>query len=230
MRSVGFDLGDTLIYYGGVTGGSFKEHFRSALVQICSALDIAAEAEFLQQGERILSGYNTREHPRDHEVTDTAIFASVLEAWRVDAVKVPVAVKAFFTYFQQTSRAYADTAASLRALKQRGFKVGILTDVPYGMNREFIMRDVAPIREYVDVLVTSVEAGVRKPRPEGYLMLAEKLQSEPQQMMYIGNEAKDIAGAVRAGMTAVLLDRDSARGDWNQRYTISNLLELEDLL
>ncbi|WP_187355142.1 HAD family hydrolase [Paenibacillus tengchongensis] len=230
MRAIGFDLGDTLITYDEIAGGSFKAHFRKALGQVCAAVGMESAEELLIQGEWILSKYNTRENPRELEVTDTAVFTEVLEAWQADLLKVPVAIKAFFAYFQQTSRAFADTEEALRALKQKGISIGILTDVPYGMNRELVMSDVAPIQKYVDVVVTSAETGFRKPRPEGYRILAGQLQSEPQGMIYVGNEPKDISGASAAGMIPVLLDRDLAGFACGQRYTIRNLGELEGLL
>lgn len=80
MKAIGFDLGETLIYYSKVPGGSFKEHFRTALIGVCTEIGVEPEERMLQEGERILAQYNTRSSPREHEVKDTDIFRQLLTA------------------------------------------------------------------------------------------------------------------------------------------------------
>ena len=49
-------------------------------------------------------------------------------------------------------------------------------------------------------------------------------------MLYVGNEAKDVIGAKRAGVLAAFLDRTGANEDHGQDFTISTLLELPDIM
>jgi putative hydrolase of the HAD superfamily len=139
---------------------------------------------------------------------------------------------AYFTFFQQQMCAYPETIEVLTTLRQRGMLIGILTDVPYGMPREFVERDIigAGIKGLFDVLVTSVEVGVRKPEPAGYVALAERLGVIPNEMLYVGNEPKDVIGATRAGMTSVFLDRAKSAANHSQQFTVDRLTGLHTIL
>ena len=115
-------------------------------------------------------------------------------------------------------------------LRARGLKTGVLTDVPYGMDRRFVERDLAPVAAHLDVALTSVEVGYRKPAPNGFLALDTELGVPPDLMLYVGNEPKDIQGANAADMVSVLLVREGERGDHGQKVTIHSLRELDILL
>ena len=68
------------------------------------------------------------------------------------------------------------------------------------------------------------------PPAAGYLALADRLGVAPDEMLYVGNEPKDILGACRAGAIAALLDRASAGGSHGQQFTISTLLSINEIL
>ena len=76
------------------------------------------------------------------------------------------------------------------------------------MNHEFLKRDVKPIAEYIDIVLSSVDIGFRKPDTKGYLDLGKQLNSTVSEMIFVGNEEKDIKGANQAGIFSVLIDRD----------------------
>ncbi len=119
----------------------------------------------------------------------------------------------------------------LTLLREQKIPVGILTDVPYGMPREFVERDLeaAKILGLFDVLLTSVEVGVRKPEAKGYLALAKRLSVAAEEMLYVGNEPKDVIGARSAGVFAVLLDRPGKGGDHGQHRTVSTLSAIPEI-
>ncbi|QWU16048.1 putative hydrolase of the HAD superfamily [Paenibacillus sophorae] len=191
MEAIGFDLGETLIYYNNVPQ-SWKGLYRRALSKIVHELGIVSNGELLNKAEDVLSRYNTRIHPREHEVTDIEIFNDILNVWELDNQYVTRAISVFFDFFQQESKVYEETKEILKALKVRNIRIGILTDVPYGMNKTLVLRDIEPIKDYVDVVITSVDVGYRKPRPEGFIKLAKELKTETTKMIYVGNELKDI--------------------------------------
>ncbi|MDF2923557.1 MAG: hypothetical protein K0R57_2471 [Paenibacillaceae bacterium] len=229
MKAVGFDLGDTLIYYQNVPL-SWKSLYKQALVKIAEELNVPYSNDLITRAENVLSFYNTRINPRDYEVTDTDIFISVLAEWGVNSHSVDQVINIFFGFFQQQSKVYADTAIVFEELKRRNYKIGILTDVPYGMNKSLVLKDIEPIREYIDVLITSVDVGFRKPRPEGFKRLWKELGSESNQLVYVGNEQKDITGANHSGMRSILINREQQQKDWNQQVTLGSLTELMDCL
>ena len=232
IKAVGFDLGDTLIYYRDIPM-SWVALYRKALQSIAVRCQASpTEAQFVA-AEQILTRHNTRVTPRTQEVRAEEIFSSILSSWEIaPAGKLRAAMDAYFTFFQQQMSAYPETIEVLITLRKRGMPVGILTDVPYGMPREFVERDItgAGIEGLFDVLVTSVEVGVRKPEPAGYVALAAKLGVSPNEMLYIGNEPKDVIGASRAGMTSVFLDRASSGANHGQHFTVNTLTGLCEIL
>ncbi len=59
----------------------------------------------------------------------------------------------------------------------------------------------------VDDLIISSEVGWRKPAPQFFAAVAERLKCEPREILFIGDSVEnDYAGAVAAGMPALLLD------------------------
>ena len=101
-------------------------------------------------------------------------------------------------------------------------KIGFLTDVAYGMDDRFAFRDVASIQHYFDVCLSSVDVGFRKPNENGYIMLSRGLGVESSQMMYVGDEEKDIIGANKFGAVSVLIDRTGEQLEFGQQYKIGS--------
>lgn len=232
IRAVGFDLGDTLLFYRD-TPMSWVAMHPAALAAVAKSCNAQPTAEQIARAKEILTQHNTRVVPRTQEIPAQKIFSSILEGWELEPGKnLNAAIEAYFTFFQHRLSAYPETRLVLETLRTRGFRTGILTDVPYGMPRTFVQRDIsgAGITNLFDVLLTSVEVGVRKPEPAGYHELAKCLNVEPKQMLYIGNEAKDVIGAIQAGACAVFLDRNNSGANHGQDFTVSALTDLYEIL
>jgi putative hydrolase of the HAD superfamily len=232
IKAVGFDLGDTLIYYRDVPM-SWVALYRKALQSVAASCQTSPTDAQFAAAEQILTRHNTRVTPRTHEVRAEDIFSTILRSWEIDPTEhLCAAMDAYFTFFQQQMCAYPETIEVMTSLRKRGMPSGILTDVPYGMPREFVERDIngAGINGLFDVLVTSVEVGVRKPEPAGYVALATKLNVLPNEMLYIGNEPKDVIGASHAGMTSVFLDRSNSGANHGQDFTVTTIAGINDIL
>ena len=119
---------------------------------------------------------------------------------------------------------------TLKTLKSLGIVTGTFSDVPYGMDNEFAFADIAEVIGYIDIPFTSNDAGYRKPHPRGLEILADKMKTVPPEMIFVGDERKDVECAVNAGAVAVLINRDDEEKDFGQDYTIRSLKELPDIL
>jgi putative hydrolase of the HAD superfamily len=172
--------------------------------------------------------------PREEEVSSNVILARVLAEWDAppSATVLSAATESFFGFFQQRMRAYSDTLCALRALGARSLPLGLLTDVPYGMPATFVRRDLraAGIAEFFSAVLTSGDVGRRKPAAAGFVALAEQLGVAPEGLLFIGNEAKDVIGARRAGARAVFLDHTDSGVDHGQEFTICRLSDALPLL
>ncbi len=92
---------------------------------------------------------------------------------------------------------YADTEPTLRALRERGVRIGVVSNVP---------RDLAPIfgakglRELVDAFTHSYEVGAEKPDPRIFLAACAKLAVAPEETLMVGDHAIADGGAQAAGL------------------------------
>ncbi|MCO6007506.1 HAD-IA family hydrolase [Actinoallomurus purpureus] len=110
-------------------------------------------------------------------------------------------------------RLRADTLPTLRALRERGTRIGLISDCTHELPDCWPRLRVAP---YVDAAVFSVLAGVKKPDPEIYRLAAEALDVRPADCLYVGDGgSNELTGAEAFGMTAIkILDE----GGVNHRF------------
>lgn len=67
------------------------------------------------------------------------------------------------------------------------------------------------IASYLDVVVLSVEVGVKKPHPDIYQTALALLGARPEDAVFVGDTVDaDHAGPVRAGMRALLIGEDAS--------------------
>jgi FMN phosphatase YigB (HAD superfamily) len=232
FEGVGFDLGETLVEYEGVPLDWQREYPR-ALAAVASLWGGSFTAAQVEAGSAVLRRYNTRLAPRRQEVDGGTVFGELIDALGVPAEDAGLlhdaAGDAFFGAFQRRVRAFADVDVTLAALTAAGTSVGVLTDVPYGMPRRLVLRDLsaAGLDALAPWTLTSVEVGVRKPDAVGFEALARRLRCPARAIVFVGNEEKDVIGAKAAGMTAALVWRgDVPVPSWSQGVTLSSLEQL----
>ncbi|MFC4338059.1 HAD family hydrolase [Salininema proteolyticum] len=74
------------------------------------------------------------------------------------------------------------------------------------------------MEEYFTTVVMAAEENVYKPDPAIYRLAAERLGTDPEKTVHIGdNLVEDVAAAQAAGMRAVWLNRDGATADADVR-------------
>lgn len=95
----------------------------------------------------------------------------------------------------------------LQELARRKIRTAVLTDLTAHIQHRKIRK--LGIAQYVDVLVTSEEAGKEKPDGAAFGLVLEKLKLPPGQVVMIGDSReKDIRGAEAAGMHGILYSRE----------------------
>jgi len=231
--AIGFDLGDTLCEYAGVSL-SWDGEYPLALAAVAKRCEQELTEERLTSGIRLLSRYNTRLTPREQEREYAAehIFEELLTEWGSPRECLAASISEFFGHFRQTLRAFPESAGVLHRLHEHGVPTGILTDVPYGMPRALVVEDLSlaalPISSRR--LLTSTTVGHRKPHPAGFMALADELGVSCDRLIYIGNERKDVEGANAAGCGSVLVWRAKREPPaWGQAFTIRSLEQLFNL-
>src|ERR1041385_8361194 len=175
MKAVAFDLGDTLVEYEGLPL-NWEVHYPEALANLASFLGISLSPGHVEDACAVLRRHNTRINPREEEVSFASILGQLLRAFGSGAeAEELTCATAFFLVFRKKLRCFSDTPAALAALRERKIKIGVFTDVPYGMPRELVIEDVSvtAVAEFFDALMTSRDVGFRKPAPATLRHLAE---------------------------------------------------------
>jgi putative hydrolase of the HAD superfamily len=103
-------------------------------------------------------------------------------------------------------RCFPDVEPALRAIHDAGIAVCV------GSNFDSRLRQVVlglpELGWAVDALVISSEVGYRKPHPSFYEAACERLGLPARRVLCVGDDLEnDVRGAIRAGLSAVLLDR-----------------------
>lgn len=102
---------------------------------------------------------------------------------------------------------YPDTAPTLRALRARGVRIGIVSNVPRDLRPIFAAHGLADL---VDAFTHSFEVGAEKPDPRIFLRACEALGTTPGETLMVGDHPVADAGAINAGLQFYLLPPDGA--------------------
>lgn len=89
------------------------------------------------------------------------------------------------------------------ALKEQGYKVGLVTSRLYQTSMEGL--DQYQLAKYFDAIVTPEDTTKHKPDPEPVNIALEKLGSRPKQAVMLGDTLFDIMCARNAGVGSVLV-------------------------
>ncbi len=124
-------------------------------------------------------------------------------------------------------RLFPETAATLAQLKAQGLELGIISNFD---SRLFpVMRGLG-IEGAFDTVTISSLAQAAKPAPKIFQQALEKHAVDPDEALHVGDSPRDdVEGATKAGLHAVLLDRQGTHGGTGA-HVIRTLDELLPLL
>ncbi|MCO8275063.1 HAD hydrolase-like protein [Actinoplanes sp. TRM 88003] len=126
------------------------------------------------------------------------------------------------------------SVATLVALRDRGLKLGVLSNT-HGLEMRAWPR--SPLAPLVDVVAFSHEIGHIKPEPQAYAYVLERLAVRPGSAVYVGDGSNDeLLGARAAGFGLVVLAEQAATPDALPRLraqadvSVSSLFEVVTLV
>ncbi len=103
---------------------------------------------------------------------------------------------------------FPDAVPALEAVRGMGLKTGLVSNATELARRVLGNLDM---ERHFDAVVISDEVGVRKPDPRIFRIALAMLGAEPGRSVFLGDRpATDMAGAERAGVLPVLVDRRGA--------------------
>ena len=124
---------------------------------------------------------------------------------------------------------YDDVIENLNSLRDQGYIVGIVSNVPSGGKE---LADQLGLSDSIDFAVTSSEVGCEKPDPRIFAEALRRAEATPpSNAVMVGDQIEsDVNGAVAAGIQPVLLDRNSQHNQFSSHPRITSLGKLESLL
>jgi putative hydrolase of the HAD superfamily len=151
--------------------------------------------------------------------------------WRtIVSAALPESSEELFTeLFEHFARPSAwavpdDAAKTLLALQTTGLQLGMASN--YDLRLQSVVRGTAALAPVQDRLIISSVVGVRKPGHRFFEAVIQQAECEPGQILFVGDDAEnDYAGAVEAGLRAVLLDPNQRHPEVpNRIHRLSDLL------
>ena len=221
MTLVVFDLGETLISYCGIPL-NWSEHYLSAIDGFLNKNEIVASPYDLELAASVLEFYNTRINHRLFEVDEGDVTKKIANILGVNYFEFEVS---FFAYFQQRVELEPSALETLKELKKQNVFTALLSDVPYGMPRNYLIEDLGILASYIDVIMSSCDVGVRKPHPLGLITLMDQFRMDRNNVYYVGNEEKDINCAKNAKIKSILLQSDKSNS-YGQTYSAKTLSDI----
>jgi epoxide hydrolase-like predicted phosphatase len=94
----------------------------------------------------------------------------------------------------------------IRELKARGLRLGLLTNNVKEFGEHW--RATFPIDELFEEVVDSSHVGMRKPEPEIYALICERMGIAPAEAVFVDDNADNVAAARGFGMHAVHFGTD----------------------
>jgi putative hydrolase of the HAD superfamily len=157
-----------------------------------------------------LEGWRSRFLALDQNghVQKSVVYVAILSEFEGD----PLAGSELLADYRQRScehaRGFPGMAQTLAALRERGMKLGIVTNG----ETDFQMKNIRALglEAQVDTILISEAEGLRKPDAALFLRAAERLAAMPDQCLFVGdNPEADILGAHGAGMKTAWFNHNS---------------------
>ena len=212
IRAVLFDLGDTLAHFPNMPSEVVRlarsaEQVEAALRawDLCDGVDCALLAKEIQDVDWRETAAAYASHCRSPHfptlVRDVAAARGIrltdeqaLELWHAWNVGGAFLGRELFP----------DTIPTLRALKERGYRLGMVTNRSLG--GPLFLEEMGSIGmlELFDSWAISCDDGWLKPAPQIFLKALDELDVRPEEAVMVGDSLRaDVAGAKALGMIAV---------------------------
>ncbi|MDQ1040493.1 HAD superfamily hydrolase (TIGR01549 family) [Streptomyces sp. V3I8] len=124
--------------------------------------------------------------------------AAYTGACRQVALPVPELYDALYDRHMSPAawRPYADASEVLRALRERGVGVGVVSNIGWDLRPVFREHG---LDAYVDAYVLSYEHGVQKPDARLFAIACEALGADPRATLMVGDDRRADGGAAAVG-------------------------------
>lgn len=136
-----------------------------------------------------------------HGDKDTG-YPALVRSWGLDAALATRLVEHFWSTYDGLCSLSDDTRATLRELRRRGLKLGVVTNGQGVRQRRKLA--ALGLAGAFDAVLVSGEEGVRKPDAEIFRRALARCGAAAHEALFVGDHpVADVEGAHRAGLNAV---------------------------
>ncbi len=217
FQAVLFDAGDTLIRLSG--SGETLLHKAAAGL----GADPLDRAEVTRVWRRVLDRSSTAEELSKGRDLSTAkhreVWTALYTAAGCERLVPGLSTELYrLTTSADSWEAFPDTLPTLRALRKRGVRIGIVSDTGFDLRPALDLLGLSPL---VDTVVMSFQHGVCKPAPVVFRTACERLGVEAHRTLMVGDNPLTDSGAVAAGMCVLLLPVPAPTGPRGLGHVLS---------
>jgi putative hydrolase of the HAD superfamily len=144
-----------------------------------------------------------------------SVLKFILQKYSIDIEGKTTIEEILRTYYQNiysTRIVFPDVVPALESLQACGLPLAVIsntTNPPFMKDYE---RELLKLDPYFEFSIYSSGVPYRKPHPSIFKLAANRLQLNEQEILYVGDDpVNDVAGAQKAGMQAVWVNRDAEK-------------------
>lgn len=197
LKAVLFDRDDTIAY-------TDREVYREAAIWTAGrfGLEPRRVGEVLAGlwAERGQEWWHIRT-PREEQVFWDAYGLELMSRLGLPADAAPELMHAF--PYERYMKAVPNAREVLLALRERGLKIGVLSNTLPSIDRTL---EAVGLADLVDVAVASCTLGVHKPDADAFLQAAALLGLPPAEILFVDDKPENVQAALALGMQAMLID------------------------
>jgi putative hydrolase of the HAD superfamily len=219
-KAVIFDLDNTLIDFTETKSIAIRESIKAMI-------DKGIDADFDALLEDFTEFYWKR------GIEDQHIFQKyLLERYgKIDYRVLAGAILAYRKAKEGVLRPYPGTKDMLISLKNRGYRLAILSDAP---KLEAYLRLCAMgLDDFFDVIITKDDTGVLKPHKKAFLAVSKALSIPPSGCIMVGDmPGRDIDGAKVIGMKTIFAQYGHRNGEDGSKadYAAKSIKDIERII
>ncbi len=210
ISTIFFDFGSTLIYTKDAWPLLYKQADQALLKSLQnSSLKIKPQA-FSRKFGTFLDYYYADRGTGIIEKTAMVMLRNILAAKghkNVPNSTLRQALDALYSVTQKNWYLEEDAVSTLQELKERGFRLGMISNTSDDENVQQLL-DRFALRTFFDDVVTSAGCGIRKPDGRIFHLALEHFNIAPSQAAMVGDTPDaDVLGAHRLGIFSIWITR-----------------------
>jgi epoxide hydrolase-like predicted phosphatase len=155
--------------------------------------------------ERVVHGHQAWHDIQIGKIDDAQYWQSISTELGLS----PEMANALRSEFYNGDRLDTGLVATIRDLRARGVKIGLLSNNTLSLLDEI---DALGVRDLFDVIIISAGIGVMKPDAVAYRAILDQMGVQPQHAAFIDDFAENVAGARNIGMHGIHFNPENDLG------------------